>query len=73
MGSVAKMYSLSLRVRLPLKHKQLRQIHHLAEPEEGSIIIVKDKSLPRSNWKLGRILHLLPKQKVRSAEILLPV
>ena len=68
-----KEYLLSLRERLPLEHKQGRY-HHLAEPEEGSIVIVKDKSLPRSNWKLGRILRLLPSSdsKVRSAEILLP-
>jgi len=36
---------LSLGERLPLEHKKGRY-HHLAGPEEGSIGIVKDKSLP---------------------------
>ena len=68
-----KEYLLSLRERLPLEHKQGRY-HHLAEPGEGSIVIVKDKSLPRSDWKLGRILCLSRSSdsKVRSAEVLLP-
>ena len=66
-------YLLSLREKLPLEHRQARS-QHLMEPKEGSIIIVKDKNLPRSNWKLGRILCLIPSSdfKVRSAEILLP-
>ena len=44
------------------------------KPKEGSIVIVKDKNLPRSNWKVGRILRLIPSSdsRVRSAEIQLP-
>ena len=41
-------YLLSLREKLPLEHKQPRS-QNLMEPKEGSIVIVKDKSLPRSN------------------------
>ena len=66
-------YLLSLREKLPLEHKQPRS-QNLMEPKEGSIVIVKDKSLPRSNWKVGRILRLIPSSdsRVRSAEIQLP-
>ena len=39
-----KEYLLSLRERLPLEHKQGRY-HHLAEPEEGSIVIVTNETL----------------------------
>ena len=52
-------YLLSLREKLPLEHKQTRS-QHLMEPKKGSIVIVKDKSLPRSNWKVGKILRLIP-------------
>ena len=38
-------YLLSLREKLPLEHKQTRS-QHLMEPKKGSIVIVKDKSLP---------------------------
>ena len=66
-------YLLSLREKLPLEHKQTR-FSHLMKPKEGIIVIVKDKSLPRSNWKVGRILHLIPSSdsRVRSAELQLP-
>ena len=44
------------------------------EPKEGSIVIVKDNHLPRSNWKLGRIIRLIPSSdsRIRAAEVLLP-
>ena len=44
------------------------------EPKKGSIVIVKDKSLPRSNWKVAKILRLIPSSdsRIRSAEIQLP-
>ena len=64
---------MSLQEKLPLEHKQTR-FPYLMKPKKGSIVIVKDKGLPRSNWKVGRILRLIPSSdsKVRSAEIKLP-
>ena len=66
-------YLVSLREKLPLEHKHPKS-QSLMEPKEGSIVIVKDNNLPRSTWKLGRILCLIPSSdsRVRSAEILLP-
>ena len=64
---------MSLRERLPLVHKNSKA-HHLRESKEGDIVIVKENNLPRSNWKLGKIIHLVlgRDSKVQSAEILLP-
>lgn len=65
-------YLLSLREKLPIYHKSSTEIQRV--PKEGDIVLVKDDNLPRSSWKLGRILHLVHGQdeKVRSAKILLP-
>ena len=66
-------YLLSLRERNPLVHRQPRS-HSEKEPTEGSIVIVKDDNLPRSNWRIGKILRLIVSRdsKIRSAEIQLP-
>ena len=65
-------YLLSLREKLPIYHKGSTEIQRL--PEEGDVVLVKDDNLPRSSWKLGRILHLISGKdgKVQSAKILLP-
>jgi len=52
-------YLFILRVKLPLGHRHPRSQCHM-EPKEGSIVIVKENHLPRSNWKLGRIMRLIP-------------
>ena len=64
-------YLQNLREKLPLEHKQAR-FENLIEPKEGSIVIVKNKSVTRSNWKLGKILCLIPSNdiEVRVVEIL---
>jgi len=68
-----KDYLFSLREKLPLEHRHPRSQCHM-EPKEGSIVIVKDNHLPRSNWKLGRIIRLIPSSdsRIRAAEVLLP-
>ena len=48
-------YLLSLRERIPLVHKQSKTYCD-KEPIEGTIVIVKDNNLPRSSWKLGKIV-----------------
>jgi len=64
---------LSLREITLLEHRQPR-LHSKKEPSEGSIIIVKDDNIPRSNWRIGKILRLIASRdsKIRSAEIQLP-
>ena len=66
-------YLLSLREITLLEHRQPR-LHSKKEPSEGSIIIVKDDNIPRSNWRIGKILRLIASRdsKIRSAEIQLP-
>ena len=66
-------YLLSLRERTPLVHRQPRSLSE-KEPTVGSIIIVRDDNLPRSNWRIGKILRLIVSRdsKIRSAEIQLP-
>ena len=63
-------YLISLRERLPLMHKNC----DLREPKEGEIVIIKEDDVPRSSWKLGKIMRLMPSRdyKIRSAEIQLP-
>ena len=41
------------------------------EPIQGSTVIVKDDNLPRSSWKLGKILQLIPGRdsEILSAEV----
>ena len=43
-------------------------------PREGEVVLVKDDNLPRSNWKLGKIIRLIQGRdgRIRSAEVLLP-
>ena len=48
-------YLLRLRERIPLVHKQSKFNCH-KEPMEGNIMIVKDDNLPRSSWKLGKVI-----------------
>ena len=64
---------MSSRERTLLEHRQLR-LHSKKEPTEGSIIVVKDDNIPRSNWRIGKILRLIVSgdSKIRSAEIQLP-
>ena len=66
-------YLLSLRERNLLVHRQPRS-NSEKEPTEGSIVIIKDDNLPRSNWRIGKILRLIVSRdsKIRSAEIQLP-
>ena len=65
-------YLMSLRERLPLMHKMYKNCD-LREPKEGEIVIIKD-DVPRSSWKLGKIMRLIPSRdyKIPSAEIQLP-
>ena len=64
-------YLLSLRKRLPLEHKLSRSQSLRCEPKVGNTVIVKDGNVPRSVWKLGKILRLIPSRdsRIRSAEI----
>ena len=66
-------YLLSMREKFLLIHKQPRTSYS-GEPKEGDTVIVKDDKLPRSSWKLGKILKLIRSQdlKVRVAQIQLP-
>ena len=66
-------YLMSLREKIPLKHKQFKPSCY-TEPIEGSVVIVKDDNLPRSAWKIGKILRLITSRdsKIRSAEVKLP-
>ena len=68
-----RMPYLSLRERILLIHKQPRTSYS-GEPKEGDIVIVKDDKLPRSSWKLGKILKLISSRdlKVTVAHIQLP-
>ena len=54
-------------------HKQPKT-SHLGEPKEGDVVIIKDEKLPRSSWKLDKVLKLVESKgmKVRAAEIQLP-
>jgi len=62
-----------LRERIPLLHKQSKT-SHLGVPKEGDVVIVKDDRLPRSSWKLGKVLKCITSKdsKVREAKIQLP-
>jgi len=49
-----------LRKKLPICHKGSIEIQRL--PEEGDVVLVKDDNLPRSSWKLGRILYIISRK-----------
>ena len=50
-------YLLSLREKLPIFHKGSK-FKNVKVPKEGDIVLVKDDSMPRSSWKLGKIQRL---------------
>ena len=54
-----------------MEHKLSRSQSLKCEPKVGSIVVVKDGNVPRSSWKLGKILRLIPSRdsRIRSAEI----
>ncbi|MCP4456491.1 MAG: hypothetical protein GY816_00445, partial [Cytophagales bacterium] len=66
-------YLLSMRERFQTKHKSPR-IQHQTIPKEGEIVLIKQETIPRGSWKMGRINKLIEghDQKVRSADVKLP-